>query len=346
MKFRITLAILSLAALLPSAAKSVKVFILAGQSNMEGKADQKLIDHQATDAKTKDFFQHLRTGDKWTVRDDVFIKFLNRHGGLTTGFGSPNKTGPELEFGHMMGEHFEEPVLLIKTAWGGHSLYQKFRPPSAGMPSDEILQAELENAQKRTKSNNEKRKKNDPLPTMEQIKEPYGSSYRNMLKEVEDTFANYETLFPALKGKKLEIAGFVWFQGFNDMFGDHAPGQYASNMQHFIKDVRKEFKKPDLPFVVAAIGNNGSKPAKGGMLTVSTAQLSMNDVPEFKGNVKAFRTDVLVDKAAEELFPTWKDNFEAWKLVGSDRPYHYLGSAIWYTRIGHGMGESMLELLK
>lgn len=346
MKFRITLAILSLATLLPSAAKSVKVFILAGQSNMEGKADQKLIDHQATDAKTKDFFQHLRTGDKWTVRDDVFIKFLNRHGGLTTGFGSPNKTGPELEFGHMMGEHFEEPVLLIKTAWGGHSLYQKFRPPSAGMPSDEILQAELENAQKRTKSNNEKRKKNDPLPTMEQIKEPYGSSYRNMLKEVEDTFANYETLFPALKGKKLEIAGFVWFQGFNDMFGDHAPGQYASNMQHFIKDVRKEFKKPDLPFVVAAIGNNGSKPAKGGMLTVSTAQLSMNDVPEFKGNVKAFRTDVLVDKAAEELFPTWKDNFEAWKLVGSDRPYHYLGSAIWYTRIGHGMGESMLELLK
>jgi len=72
----------------------------------------------------------------------------------------------------------------------------------------------------------------------------------------------------------------------------------------------------------------------------------MNQVPEFSGNVKAFRTDVLVDKAAEELFPTWKENFEQWKLVGSDRPYHYLGSAIWYTRIGHGMGEAMLELLK
>ena len=342
----LTLAIVSAASLSMAAAETVKVFVLAGQSNMEGKADQKLIDHQATDEKTKDFFKHLRTGDKWTVRDDVFIKFLKRHGGLTTGFGSPNKTGPELEFGHMMGEHFDEPVLLIKTAWGGHSLYQKFRPPSAGMPSDEILKAELENAQKRTKNNNEKRKKNDPLPTMEDIKAPYGSSYKNMLKEVEDTFANYETLFPALKGKKLEIAGFVWFQGFNDMFGDHAPKQYASNMQHFIKDVRKKFKNPDLPFVIAAIGNNGSKEAKGGMLEVSSAQLSMNEVPEFKGNVKAFRTDVLVDKVAEEMFPTWKKNFEAWKLVGSDRPYHYLGSAIWYTRIGHGMGESMLELLK
>lgn len=342
----LALAILFTGSLTVSAADTVKVFILAGQSNMEGKADQKLIDHQATDAKTKDIFKHLRTGDAWTVRDDVFIKFLNRNGGLTTGFGSPGKTGPELEFGHMMGEKFDEPVMLIKAAWGGHSLYQKFRSPSAGMPSEEILQAELENAQKRTKTNNEKHKKNDPLPTMEQIKEPYGMSYRNMMKEVEDTFTNYQTMFPALKGKKLEIAGFVWFQGYNDMFGDHAPGEYADNMKHFIKDVRKDFMKSELPFVIAAIGNNGSKPAQKGMKIVQDAQLSMNKVAEFEANVKAFPTDVLVDKVAEELFPTWKDNFEAWKLVGSDRPYHYFGSAIWYTRIGHGMGEAMIELME
>jgi alpha-galactosidase len=341
----LALAVLFAGSLTVSAVDSVKVFILAGQSNMEGKADQKLIDHQATDAKTRDFFKHLRTGDAWTVRDDVFIKFLGRHGGLTTGFGSPGKTGPELEFGHMMGEKFDEPVLLIKAAWGGHSLYQKFRSPAAGMPGDEILQAELENARKRTKASNEKHKKNDPLPTMEQIKEPYGMSYRNMMKELEETKANYETLFPALKGKKWELAGFVWFQGFNDMFGDHAPGEYADNMKHFISDVRKDLKKPDLPFVIAAIGNNGSKPAKGGMLAVSGAQMSMNEVPEFKGNVKAFRTDELVDKAAEELFPTWKANTDLWEKTGSDRPYHYYGSGIWYGRIGKTAGEAMLELL-
>ena len=65
---------------------SVKVFILAGQSNMEGKATNQLLNHQATDPKTKDLFAHLRKGDKWIVRDDVFIKFLNRHGGLTIGY--------------------------------------------------------------------------------------------------------------------------------------------------------------------------------------------------------------------------------------------------------------------
>jgi hypothetical protein len=303
-----------------------------------------LLDHQATDAKTRDLFTHLRKDGKWIVRDDVFIKFLKRHGGLTIGYGSPGRTGVELEFGHAMGDHFDEPVILIKAAWGGHSLFKLFRSPSAGLPTDAKLKAELDSAQKRVKSNNEKRKRNDPLPTMDDIKKPYGSSYRSMMAEVKDVFDNYETLFPALKGKKLELAGFCWFQGFNDQWGD-APGEYASNMKHFIKDVRKDLKAPKLPFTIAAIGTNGLNEAKGGGLAVRTAQMAMNDVPEFKGNVKAFRTDVLVDKAAWALYPTWSKNFELWKKTGSDRAYHYLGSAIWYNRIGKAFAKAMAELL-
>ena len=326
------------------AAGAVKVFILAGQSNMEGKANNELLNHQATDAKTAGLFAHLRKDGKWIERDDVFIKFLNRKGPLTIGYGSPGRTGVELEFGHAMGNHFDEPVVLIKAAWGGHSLYKLFRSPSAGFQSDAILQAELEQAQKRVKQNNEKKKRNDPLPTMEDIKKPYGSSYRNMMAEVKDVFDNYETMFPALKGKKLEVAGFLWFQGFNDQWGD-APGEYESNMKHFIQDVRKDLKAPNLPFTIAAIGTNGPNEAKGGGLAVRTAQLAMNDVPEFKGNVKAFRTDLLVDKAAWALYPTWNKNLEQWKKTGSDRPYHYLGSAIWYNRIGQEFGKAMLELL-
>ena len=104
------------------AAKAVKVFILAGQSNMEGKAANSLLDYQAEAPKTKDLFKHLRKDGKWIVRDDVFIKYLDRKGPLTIGYGSPGRTGVELEFGTMMGDHFHEPVLLIKAAWGGHSL--------------------------------------------------------------------------------------------------------------------------------------------------------------------------------------------------------------------------------
>ena len=110
--------------------------------------------------------------------------------------------------------------------------------------------------------------------------------------------------------------------------------------------MRKDLKSPKLPIAIAAMGQNGSKPATGAMLTVQKAQLAMNDVPEFKGNVKTIRTDLLVDKAAEELFPKWRENEAQWKLVGGDFPYHYLGSAIWFTRIGHALGDAMLELLK
>ena len=236
---------------LQAADKTVKVFILAGQSNMEGKARNTLLDYQATDAKTKDLFADLRKDVKWVVRDDVFIKFLDRTGPLTVGYGSPSCT-----------------------------------------------------------------------------------------KNVQD---NYATLFPELQGKTLELAGFVWFQGFNDIFG--AQDEYASNMQHFIKDVRQDLGTPNLPFVIGALGQNGSKPATGGMLTVREAQLSMNEVPEFKGNVKAFPVDVLVDKAAEAMFPNWQKEPE-WVHTGSDRPYHYYGSAIWFNRIGKAMGDAMLELLK
>ena len=325
------------------AVETVKVFILAGQSNMEGKAQNPLWDHQAEAPETKDFFKHLRKDGKWIVRDEVFIKFLNRKGGLTLGYGSPGRTGLELEFGTVMGDHFEEPVLLIKAAWGGHSLFKLFRSPSAGLPADDKLQAELEKAQKGVRQKNEKLKRNNPLPTIEDIKSPYGQSYRNMLAEVKDTFDNYETMFPTLKGKQLELAGFVWFQGFNDMWGD-APAEYASNMKHFINDVRKDLKAPKLPFVIGALGQNGSKPAGKGMLVVQNAQLSMNEVPEFKGNVRAIRTDVFADKAAEALIDGWRNHVEEWQKVGSDRPFHYLGSAIWFTRIGRAMGEAMLEM--
>jgi alpha-galactosidase len=330
---------------LHAGAKTVKVFILAGQSNMEGKAPNALLEHQAKDPKTKDLFAHLRKDDKWIVRDDVFVKFLDRHGPLTIGFGSPGRTGVELEFGTLMGNHLAEPVILVKAAWGGHALYKNFRSPSAGYPAAEVLQKELDQMQANVKKSNEKNKKTAPLPTMDDVKSQYGASYRKMMAEVKDVMDNYATLFPALKGqKKLEVAGFVWFQGWNDQYG--AQDEYASNMQHFIKDVRKDLHSPKLPFVIGVMGQNGSKPATGAMLTIQKAQLAMNDVPEFKGSVKAIRTDVLVDKAAEELYPTWRQNPEQWSKVGGDFPYHYLGSAIWFNRIGKAMGESMLELLK
>jgi alpha-galactosidase len=70
-------------------------------------------------------FAFCRKSDGWVVRDDVLINYLDRRGKLTVGYGAPGKNleiGPELGFGFTFGDKYEEPVLLIKTAWGGRSL--------------------------------------------------------------------------------------------------------------------------------------------------------------------------------------------------------------------------------
>ena len=115
-------------------------------------------------------------------------------------------------------------------------------------------------------------------------------------------------------------------------------------MTHFIKDVRKDLATPELPFVIGVMGQNGNKPAKGAMLAIQKAQLAMQQVPEFAGNVRAVRTDRLQDEAAAALYPEWKKRMEEWQRTGSDHAYHYLGSAIWFSRIGYELADATLSL--
>lgn len=321
----------------------VQVFVLAGQSNMEGKAKNELLEHQATDARTRSHFAHLRNDGEWITRDDVFVKFLERRGPLTVGYGSPGRTGVELELGTVLGDALDEPVLLIKAAWGGHSLFKLFRPPSAGLPR-ERMEAELAKAIERTQRENAESRRDEAPPTMEAIRADYGRSYRDMLAEVEHTLAHLGELFPELAGKEPEIAGFVWFQGWNDQY-EGAETEYASNLGHLIRDVRRDLGVPGLPFVIGVMGQNQSQPAQGAMLVIQEAQLGVPELPEFRSDVRAVRTDVLVDRAAEALYPTWRENREEWERTGSDHPYHYLGSAIWFNRMGRAFGEALLELM-
>src|SRR5688572_691575 len=167
------------------ASRPVKVFILAGQSNMEGKAKIELLEYQSKQPATAALFQHLHQDGKWIERDDVWIKFLDRKGKLTVGFGSPKCIGPELQFGHHVGDHYTEQVLIIKTAWGGRSLYRDFRPPSAGLPPADVLETMLANQKKRR-----------PEATMEEVKAAFGASYRAMLDEVRSTLGDPKVHFP------------------------------------------------------------------------------------------------------------------------------------------------------
>ena len=181
----------------------LKVFILAGDSNCEGKAATKLLDYLIDDPATAATYKHLKAADgKWAARDDVWIRFLGRKGNLTVGYGcGESQFGIELQFGNVIGDHLQNQALLIKTAWGGSGLSRNFASPSSGGKA--------------------------------------GKCYTDMVENVKDTLKNLKTLFPGYdEAAGYEIAGFVWFSGWND---DGMKG-YEEALANLIKDVRKDLE--------------------------------------------------------------------------------------------------------
>lgn len=119
----------------------LKIFILSGQSNMVGYGQLQggvgTMEHYLR--QKPDAYGHLADAQGEPVtRDDVWIVDLSRadeprQGWLTVGYGAhKGLIGPEYGFGFVVGDAFEDPVLLIKSAWGGKSLFHNFLPPSAG----------------------------------------------------------------------------------------------------------------------------------------------------------------------------------------------------------------------
>jgi alpha-galactosidase len=180
--------------------------------------------------------------------------------------------------------------------------------------------------------------------TLDDIKKSFGQSYREMLAEVNDVLVDPAAQFPALAGHKPELAGFVWFQGWNDMINADYTAEYASNLAHFIRDVRRDLKAPALPVIVAQMGVEGTSPSAN-IQRFKTAQAAGVELPEFKGNVVLVKTDVFWDNEADAVFKQgWREHREEWDKVGSDYPYHYLGSAKTLCAIGKACAEALLDL--
>ena len=269
--------------------------------------------------------------DAFRISNRVYINSIadgNRKSGpLTVGFGgSGDKIGPELGFGMSMAKKMDGPILLIKTSWGGKSLHYNFRPPSAG-------DYEL----------NEKEKSSDRA---EQIKKDTGLNYRMMIEQVRKVLGDLKSNHPDYdEAAGYQMGGVVWFQGFNDQFSDAFRDNYKDNMVHFIKDVRNEWKAPKMPFVIGVLGTGMTKD-KVDANAVSVAQRAAAKHAEFKGNVSSVESYEVYDLSAYEVFKKgWQNHFAEWCAVGSDRPYHYLGSGKFFVRFGDKLASSMKELI-
>ena len=317
--------------------KKLKVYILAGQSNMQGHCTTSVIENRLKDPKLKAGFEKYHQGGTFVKREDVFINHIEKqmHGPMSVGYGASNdKIGPELSFGWTIGDKLDEEVLIIKAAWGGKSLFRDFLPPSGRKPDDAFIQALEDRAKKKKK----------PF-SKEEYMEGFGHYYRLMMTSVGETLGDLKTYAPNYKGQGYEIAGFVWFQGFNDKFSEHSTSTYQENMAHFIRDVRKDLKSPKLPFVIGAMGHNGTA-QKGTTKILADAQIATAQMPEFKGNVITVKTADFWDYDAGNAFENKNKDPDTWAKLGSNRAYHYFGSAAFFEKTGIAFAEAVIELEK
>jgi len=293
----------------------VKVFILAGQSNMEGQGVADLEGKNYNDARgtlntlMKDsakapLYRHLKDDKgQWTVRGDVWAWYKPENspvkcGPLTLGFtvfSGEHHFGPELEFGHVMGNALPNQVLLIKTAWGGKSLSKDFRPPSSG---GEV-----------------------------------GPYYTKMLADIREALADLKKSFPDYDGGGYELAGFVWWHGWNDFCGGNtAVEEYEKNLVNLIKDVRADLKAPNLPVVIGELtGPWGADCKDAAALAIRKAQAGAAASPEFKGTVAFVETHDFVRKPEESPCP--------------GHGHHEFANAETYFLVGKALGEGMRQML-
>ncbi len=308
--------------------KGVKVFILAGQSNMVGYGHTETGQHGDAGPGT---LRHLAVHDseypefeyrsllvdpaqpessEWKTRGNVKLWWRNganaQYGGqVFKGDLGPLTSngrwfGPEFGFGQAVGDFYKnDDVLLIKPAWGGHNLVSQFRSPHAVAKRGGAI----------------------------------GPSYIEMFENVREVLFLLGKEFPEWEGRGYQIAGFAWHQGTSDKDPKKVAEEYKHNLPDFIASIRSEFGKPNLPFVIATTGmgydTGASAPPYENYHPVEKAQLWVAGV----------------EKPADVLSDDTRGYFESPEKSPRNQGFHWNGNARSYFRVGKGLGDKMVTLL-
>ena len=319
--------------------KPIKVYILLGQSNMLGfgrvgpKETKGSLEYMI---KEKGKYSYLLDdAGKWTVHNDVrYVHVMDKRGvdyKDMEQFGDVKNEwltvtgnfGPELGFGHVMGQVHDEPVLVLKACIGNRSLGWDLLPPGS---ERYVVDGRTYAGYKDTPDSWIEGEPKKEVPWYA------GRQYAADTAHAKAVLKNLEKYYPGYKGQGYEVAGFLWWQGHKDQNAAHA-SRYEQNLVQLIKSLRKDFESPKAKFVVATgCGNPGRE---GFGLQIAEAQLAVDGdkgkYPEFKGNVKAV-----------DVRPFWREA----DVSPVNQGYHYNHNAETYMEVGEAMGRAMAELVE
>lgn len=312
----------------------VQVYVMLGQSNMLGFGRVGPVDTVGSlehVMQEQGKYAYLKAADgQWAARDDVrYVRVMvGRDGGMGVHADDWLKVngnfGPELGFGHFVGEATEAPVLLLKSCIGNRSLGWDLLPPgSERFEFDGKIYAGY------GESPLSWDKGTEPVPIAWYAGKQYDDDIANA-KKVLENLAEY---YPGYEGQGYEIAGFVWWQGHKDQNPAHA-SRYEQNLVNLIRTLRRDFDAPEAKFVLATIAFGGDA-LSGPGLTVAEAQLAVDGetgkYPEFRGNV-----------AAIDARPFWREQ----NVSPSPQGHHYHHNAETYMEVGEALGRAMVKLLQ
>lgn len=155
---------------------------------------------------------------------------------------------------------------------------------------------------------------------------------------VTDILDNWAAQYPAWAAQGFEIAGFAWWQGYNDM-SEPAASRYEARLTSLIKNLRSYYEgrypgkiRSNAPFVLGTVAFGGWN-LSGAGLKVADAQLAVGDPakhPEFDGNVKTM-------EARNYYRATGPDTSQG---------HHYNHNAETYYLLGDALGRGMVQLLQ
>ena len=271
------------------------------------------------------------------------------HGVLSVGYAKhATDSGPEYPFGISFERLVDGPVLIVKCAWGGTSVHVPWRPPSLSNAETPSEKATREAA---NKAGAEEAKKGGFKFTPKLPQTGTGKCLQRTLAHIQKVLADPGKYHPNYDPEAgYELAGLVWFQGWNDM-GNPA---YGEQFVTFIKDFRKEVKEPKLPVVCGLLGHSAWKHTTfGGNVNIgmlyAARHADLRGTVDIVDTVKYFPLELGFKKPVMAAYGADSDEYrKAERIINrasSKDGTHYFGSAKFLYLTGDAMARSLANLI-
>ena len=229
----------------------IKVFLLAGQSNMDGRADGGLLTEEDQNRLAR---VRQRVELAYNRNPVAALDLTIPDESTASEFGVSRIFGPELFVGIEMAEAWPaERILLIKRSRGGTSLYGRWNPNWSAE------QASVMGEDKKSRL------------------------YTDFIAYVRDVLSIYPP-------DRYELCAMFWVQGEQDSgvarYGSRPAHAYGQNLEGLIRAVRADLEVPHLPFILLQVGSGevveGMKRVAASVPRVSMiAQTSEPESPDY-----------------------------------------------------------------